>query len=207
MYGLGNDIHKVHSALEKRQRGSKEYTNDEKEVMKLQYDKLTENWRHFNDIIWQVPTVAVAIMTGVIVAAYSPYLEGSPRIAALGVGSLFLFALTIEIIKKREHMNAISFLLKDLQVGLGMPAEFRFPLGTKFAEIKHTIDKSVELGKENQDYFKQPPLDSADRLFKIFQGFYARKSLTYVIFIAAIVVATLFVIELVCTISKDIIHN
>jgi hypothetical protein len=41
-------------------------------------------------------------MTGVIVATYSPYLEGWPRIAALGVGSLFLFALTIEIIKKES---------------------------------------------------------------------------------------------------------
>lgn len=134
-------------------------------------------------------------MTEVIVAAYSPYLEGWPRIAALGVSSLFLFALTIEIIKKREHMNAISFLLKDLQVGLRLPAEFQFPLGTRSNEIKDTIDKSLKLGNEYPDYFKEPPLDSKDRLFK------RRKSL----FTGAIVIATLFVIELVYTVSKDIV--
>jgi hypothetical protein len=140
-------------------------------------------------------------MTEVIVAAYSPYLEGWPRIAALGVSSLFLFALTIEIIKKREHMNAISFLLKDLQVGLRLPAEFQFPLGTRSNEIKDTIDKSLKLGNEYPDYFKEPPLDSKDRLFKRLQSLSVRKSL----FTGAIVIATLFVIELVYTVSKDIV--
>ena len=97
--------------MEERPDGTIEYTTEEKELMKIQYSKLSDDWRHFNNIIWGVPSVAVAIMTGVILAPYNPDLQGWPRITYLGVGSLFLFALTIELVKKRLHMNAISFLL------------------------------------------------------------------------------------------------
>jgi hypothetical protein len=99
-------------------------------VMKIQYDKLTNDWNSFNNLIWGVPTVAIAIMTGILIGAYSSLHECSwERIASLSVGSLFLFALTIEVVKKRSHMNVISLLLKDLQVELGLDERFRFPLG------------------------------------------------------------------------------
>ena len=139
----------------------------------------------------------MAIMTGVILAAYNPDLEVWPRVTALGVGSLFLFALTIELVKKRLHMNAISFLLSDLQVALGIPKDLVFPLGTKSAEIENTIELSVEKGLEFPDYAKQDPPDFQDTLFRRFQKFYARKYLTYVTFIAAIALALLSVIEIV----------
>lgn len=86
------------------------------EVIKAQYDKIANDWRHFNTIIWGIPSVAVAIMTGIIIAAYQPHadLQGWPRIASLSLGSLLLFALTVETVKKRHHMNAMSILLKRL---------------------------------------------------------------------------------------------
>src|SRR2546430_1745422 len=100
------------------------------DALKIQYDKLTSHWTSFNNLIWAVPTVAIAIMTGILIGAYDRLGEGTyERIATLSVGSLFLFALTIEVIKKRYHMNVISLLLKDLQVELGLEEKFRFPLG------------------------------------------------------------------------------
>jgi hypothetical protein len=39
-------------------------------------------------------------MAGIIVVAYRPELAGWPRFVSLAIGSLFLFGLTIEVIKK-----------------------------------------------------------------------------------------------------------
>ena len=82
----------------------------EKEAMKIQYNKLANDWTSFNNLIWAVPTVAVVIMSGMLVAAYRPELSGWPqvRIVILSLGSLFLFALTVEVVKKRFHMNVIT---------------------------------------------------------------------------------------------------
>jgi hypothetical protein len=197
--------------LEDRQDGKAECTGGEKDLMKTQYGKLSDDWRHFNTIIWGVPSVAIAIMTGVILVAYNPDLEGWPRIMTLSVGSLFLFALTIELVKKRLHMNAISNLLMDLQVALGIPIDLRFPLGfpipvehlgTKMSDIEKSVRESVERGKRNPDYYKEDPPDYEDALFRLFQKSYARKYLTYVTFVAAIAVAVLSVIEIGVMISK-----
>lgn len=71
-------------------------------------------------------------MSGIIFAAYQKNVTGWVRIAALSLGSFLLFALMTESIKKRQHMEAISYLLKDLQnseSGLKLPDKFNFPVG------------------------------------------------------------------------------
>ena len=102
------------------QTGEKGIVNgrDEKpsfDSLKTQYDKLSEDWRQFNNILWGIPSVAVSIMAGIIVVAYQPQLEGWPRFITLSIGSLFLFALTLEVSKKRLHMNIVEVKLKNLQ--------------------------------------------------------------------------------------------
>jgi hypothetical protein len=188
--------------LEDRENEKIDYTQEEKDLMKEQYSKLSDDWKHFNNIIWGIPSVAIAIMTGVIVVAYSPGADGWPRITTLAVGSLFLFALTIELIKKRLHMNAISYLLNDLQVGLGIPKDFTFPLGTTSSEIEDTIERSIKRGEAFPNYAKERPPDFRDALFRAFQKSYARKYLTYATFVAAVAVAVLTVIEIAVMISK-----
>jgi hypothetical protein len=56
---LGNDNNRI-DAL----------NNNRIDALKKQYDKLTEDWRYFNNLIWAVPTVAIAIMTGIMIGAY-----------------------------------------------------------------------------------------------------------------------------------------
>jgi hypothetical protein len=157
----------------------------EKEVMKMQYIKLADDWRSFNNLIWAVPTVAIAIMSGMLIAAYRPEFESLPqvRVIILSLGSLFLFTLTVEVVKKRFHMNAITSLLQDLEEGLGLKPNFRFPLGTE------GIEKYIE-GKSNIAANKKPD-DYSDPVFEFFKLAYARKYLTYVILIAAITLALL----------------
>jgi hypothetical protein len=74
----------------------------QREVIKIQYNKLSNDWTSFNGLIWAVPAVAVAIMSGMLVVAYHPELDRLPqvRIVILSLGSLFLFALTVEVVKK-----------------------------------------------------------------------------------------------------------
>ena len=63
--------------------------------------KLANDWRYFNAIIWETPTVAVAIMPSIVIAAYGVGVAGvESQIFSLSLGSLLLFALTIETIKK-----------------------------------------------------------------------------------------------------------
>lgn len=146
--------------------------------------------------MWGIPTVAVAIMTGIIVAAYQPQLAGLPRLALLSVGSLFLFGLVVEICRKRLHMNVISLLLRDLQKdGLKLDEEFQFPLGLPI----DTCNK-----QDIEDYLAKHPIKE-DRLFNKFKSFSARRFLTYVIFVAAVVVALLALTELYRIITEHMI--
>jgi hypothetical protein len=48
--------------------------------------------------MWQIPTVAVSIMAGIVVAAHQSGIESWPRIGVPAAGSIFLFALGLEVI-------------------------------------------------------------------------------------------------------------
>jgi hypothetical protein len=48
---------------------------------KEQYERLGQDWRQVHNIIWGIPSAAISIITGMIVAAYQPYMEVWPRIS------------------------------------------------------------------------------------------------------------------------------
>jgi len=159
--------------------------------IKLQYEKLANDWRHFNTIIWGIPTVAVAIMATIVIAAYGAEVGGWPRIASLSIGSLLLFGLTIETVKKRQHMIAMSIALNRLQSEkLNLSDAYRLPLGI-------TPDIDDYINSRSAENAKDRPADLDDILYNSFKGIYARKVLTWVVFIAAIVVALLADLEFV----------
>jgi hypothetical protein len=90
------------------------------DAIKTQYEKLSEDWRQYNNVLWGIPAIAVSIMAGVVVAAYQTELAGWPRFIVLAVGSFFLFVLTLEVIKKRLHMNVVSHILRRFQGSDGL---------------------------------------------------------------------------------------
>ena len=100
-------------------------------VEKSQYEKLANDWRQVHSIIWGVPSVAIAIMTGIILVAFQSQLEGPPRIVTLSLGSLLLFALTVELVKKRLFMDALSVRLQELE---GQYTE-KFPFTNERQEV------------------------------------------------------------------------
>jgi hypothetical protein len=108
-------------------------------------------------------------MTGIIVVAYQPGLEGWPRFVSLAVGSIFLFALTLEAVKKRLLMDIISDRLKKLQGAQGLKlADFEFSTDPSDVEdswrkiVEEAIEKwhKKELEKET---WLQPGADSKRR--------------------------------------------
>jgi len=157
-------------------------SEQEREDLRIQYNKLAEDWRQFNTILWGIPAVAVSIMAGIIVVAYQSGMAGPARLVSLIIGSIFLFALTLEVIKKRLHMNVISYILKQLQGehGLNLKSDFRFPVG---------YSDDVENYWDNKDD------KDKDWLYKKLRRRKARVFLAYVTLFAALAVAILAAIE------------
>jgi len=185
--------------------------------LKIQYEQLSEDWRHFNNILWGIPAVAVSIMAGIILVSYQSALAGVPRFVSLTIGALFLFALTIEVIKKRVHLNAISDILDKLQgpTALKLKPNFNFPVGLANDVEEYWPKKGESLKKEDFNWFiywlrrrkgepfkKEDVEPTKDWLFYWLRRSSARRFLAYVTFSAAIAVSILAVI----TLTGVIIH-
>jgi hypothetical protein len=156
-------------------------------IVQAQYDRLAQDWRQVHNIIWGIPTIAITIITGIILAAYQPPLEGWPRIIALGMGSIFLFALTVEIIKKRLLMNAISARLHHLENKSRLDP---FPNSTEGLLEELEKDDKGKREKIADDKEEKRP-DDKDPVYRLFKWSYARQFLAHVVFVAAIIVSIL----------------
>jgi hypothetical protein len=142
-------------------------------------------------------------------------LQGWPRFVSLAIGSLFLFVLTIEVVKKRVHMNAISDILKELQGpnGLKLEDDFIFPVGLSNDVENYFDDKRKRYKKELEQYANKGKLDwlpescvneaNVERLFRSLRCVLARKYLAWVIFIAAVAVGILAAADLIGIIAKQ----
>jgi cell division protein FtsW (lipid II flippase) len=160
-----------------------------------QYDRLAQDWRELNNIMWGIPSIAVSIFTGIIVVAYQPDLAGWARIIVLGVGSIFLFAVTVEIIKKRLLMSATSARLHRLeQKSLGpFPSDTEqkslgpFPSDTP--GLLEEVDNNLKESKVKNPEATNP--DDKDPVYLLFRRSYARQYLGHVVFAAAILTSIL----------------
>jgi len=142
-----------------------------------QYERIAEDWRQVHSVLWGIPSVAIDIFTGIVLAAYQPEMEGWQRIVVLSVGSVLLFALTVEIVEKRMFINAISAKIYFL--------EKQAPLDP-FHIRKLDVIKIVN--KYNEEMKRKP---DADIPYRVFKWSHARASLTYVVFLSAILVTAL----------------
>jgi len=159
---------------------------DEKfNAMLAQYNRFAEDWRHISSLIWQIPSTAIAIMTGIIGVSFQ-FLDDLPRILLLGAGAFFLFALCIALAKHRLFHESRSVFIRDLE------REF------------HVTQFPTE-GKQTKNYLKEksthaPALSSDERLgenftnFPLYNWLSSRRAaiwLLIVIFIAFVILAIL----------------
>ena len=152
-----------------------------------QYNRFAEDWRHVNTIIWQLPSIAISIMGGIVAVAYN-FLEGWPRIMLLSTGSLFMFVLTIVVARQIVFANTRLRFLQYLEYKFHV---IIFPTGLH--EDQSKID--VELSDMSREKLTFNP-SGGDRIFKFLSGQSSRKWLTYSILILAIVLAGGAIIEL-----------
>ena len=104
-----------------------------------QYDRLAEDWRLHHNLVWQIPSVAIAIIGGILTVSYS-FLDGMPRAVLLGIGSVLIFALTTALPKHRLGADGRSQFLLDLETEI-----FKVkPIPTKTNDIKEYLkDRSL----------------------------------------------------------------
>jgi hypothetical protein len=160
---------------------------------KEQYDRLTQDWRQIHNVIWGIPSVAISIISAVIIVAYQPQLEGWPRILTLGVGSIFLFSMTVEIVKKRLTMDAISARMQRIEGKKEHQLTFgEFPSKTNKLIIElEEAQKQKGKNDPTEGRKKKSVEGTRDIPYKLFRLSHARASLTYVLFVAAILASIL----------------
>jgi len=81
--------------------------SESKDFINTQYNRLSEDWRHFSNLIWQLPTVAITICSAIVGVVYS-VLKDSPwysKVALLIFGIVFLSMILIELLKLRLFQN------------------------------------------------------------------------------------------------------
>jgi hypothetical protein len=112
-----------------------------------QYERCAEDWRLHQNLIWQIPSVAIAIIGGILTVSYS-FLNGIPRAILLGIGSVLIFALTTALAKHRLGAQARSQFLLDLE--------------TETFRVKQIPTTT----KDIKEYLKDRPLTDDHRLFR-----------------------------------------
>lgn len=107
----------------------RDVNNEPNEARIRQYERLAEDWRFHHKLIWEIPTVAVAIMAGILAVSYTQLQSfPPPRIVLLFVGGVLLFGLTVAVVKHRFGADYRTAYIMQTEQDLGMPV---LPLQTK----------------------------------------------------------------------------
>jgi hypothetical protein len=152
----------------------------------LQYNRFSEDWRHVNTILWQLPSIAVSIMAGIVAVAYQ-ILGDWPRILLLSAGSLFMFVLAIAIVRQIVFANTRLRFLQYLEYKSNTK---KFPTGLR----DDAEDISYILNDMPTKELTFDP-DVQDDLIKFLSKRSSRKWLTYSIFILSILLAVAAIVE------------
>lgn len=153
----------------------------------IQYDRLCQDWRQIHNIIWGIRSVSVSIFTGVMVAAYG--LQGWQRVAVLGLGAIFLFAMTVETVKKSVRMDRMYKRIHRLEKQYEMKLR---PFPTEDDEPNEDDDPQLKRQLSNSP------------IHRLFKTSNARTSLVYVCFTAAVVAAILTYWEFVKNVNYSL---
>jgi hypothetical protein len=79
-----------------------------------QYKQYSEDWRHYEKSIWQIPSVGVTVGAALIGGSYrlnDTFVRG----IILLIGSLFSFSLFIALVKHRYFHNRITNVLESIE--------------------------------------------------------------------------------------------
>ena len=80
-----------------------------------QYNQCSEDWRHYDRAIWQMPTVAITIASAILAVAYQYVEELLPRAFILLLGGLLLLSITVALMKHRLFHDQRTEFLSDTE--------------------------------------------------------------------------------------------
>jgi len=80
-----------------------------------QYNQLCEDLRHYNSIVWQLPTVSGVLMSIVVTLGYQYVKEILPRFLIFIVGGSLLMGLTVALYKHRFFTDARTYKIREIE--------------------------------------------------------------------------------------------
>ena len=97
-----------------------------------QYNRLAEDWRHLSNLIWQMPSLAIALLTGIMGVSYQ-FLGPFPRALLLTVGA-----------KHRLFHESTSVFMRELEDKLG-PRNFVIPIMHRLSIQPHKMNEATKI--------------------------------------------------------------
>jgi hypothetical protein len=85
----------------------------------VEYNQISEDWRHRDNLTWQIPSVIVVIGGALIAAAFTLNIEPCIRPVLLGFALLLSLCLTIALGQNLELQNLNGKQLKNLSKKIG----------------------------------------------------------------------------------------
>ena len=94
--------------------------------MSDEYSEISSDWRHRDNLTWQIPSLLSAIAGGLIVAAYGievPEHRSAIRLILLGIAGGLSFCLTVALAQNLVYQACSGAALERLRQGRDIPRE------------------------------------------------------------------------------------
>jgi hypothetical protein len=79
--------------------------NQNPEYMMEQLKQCWEDWRHYNSIIWRLPSLTTAIVGGLLGVAFYAVVDPLPRALVIALAAFFSFSMAVALVKHRWFHN------------------------------------------------------------------------------------------------------
>ncbi len=103
-----------------------------------QYEQLCQDWRHYDNIIWQLPTISGALVSIIITLSFQYIRDWPVRCLILGVGGFLLLSLTIALFKHRFFQNTRTKKIYEIENRWTQKNNITSPVQRLTKESKYT---------------------------------------------------------------------
>ena len=108
-----------------------------------QYEQTLNDWRMYDNVIWQLPSLSLAISSGIIVLAYGTLQDIIPRMFILLIGFLMQSGLTIALWKHRVYQDCRIEIINDIESKWAQDGEIKRVVARK----REQLDQSTIASK------------------------------------------------------------
>ena len=81
----------------------------------IQYEQCLEDWRHYDRAMWELPSVSLAVTTGVVAVAYQVITLGIARLLVLLFGFMMQTSFAVALWKHRTFQGKRIDVLSEIE--------------------------------------------------------------------------------------------